>query len=67
VRELLFDYRFVLARYWPDVVPATSNGGQFLQSTVILSHQFECLFLLLSSNDVDMTATSKCASRAVTV
>jgi hypothetical protein len=26
----LFDFRFVLARYWPDVVPATSIGGQFL-------------------------------------
>jgi len=30
LREPLFDYHFVLARYWPDVVPATSNGGQFL-------------------------------------
>jgi hypothetical protein len=32
LREPLFDFdfRFVLARYWPDVVPATSNGGQFL-------------------------------------
>jgi hypothetical protein len=30
LRVPLFDYRFVLARYWPDVVPATSNGGQFL-------------------------------------
>jgi hypothetical protein len=28
--EPLFDYHFVLARYWPDMVSATSNGGQFL-------------------------------------
>jgi len=30
LREPLFDCRFVLTRYWLDVVPATSNGGQFL-------------------------------------